>query len=245
MYPILFSIGNVHFYSYGFFAALAFVSGSIVIVNLALKKKIYYPELFDHLILLCVAAIIGARLSYFLIYNYQFTHWYEFFYIWNGGMISFGGMAGVLILAFFIFKKSIWQWLDIISLAFLSGLFFWRMGCFLTGDHPQIIYHGFLSINGEFPAILIESISGLVGFRIFNKLYKKTEKFYGLLFWLVMIYYGLVRIFVDGFRIDPMLIGLRSGQITGIVIVLLGIIGIIYTRRTKNVKKASQKVVSN
>ncbi|OGD65551.1 hypothetical protein A3F08_02670 [Candidatus Berkelbacteria bacterium RIFCSPHIGHO2_12_FULL_36_9] len=235
MYPILFSIGGVNFYSYGLLASIAFFSGALLIINLAKKNKLYYPQLFDHLLWLFLAALFGARLSYFIVYNNQFNYWYEFFYLWNGGMISYGGMLGVLLAAVYIFKKDRLKWLDIIGLAFLLGVFFWRIGCVLTGDHPQIPYSGFLSINGEFPAILIESLLGIIGFAIFFKLFDKLKKIPGLVFFQIILFYGLVRIFVDNFRIDPEMIGLSTGQVVGMLLVVAALIGIILIRKKSNV----------
>jgi len=234
MYPILFSIGKVNFYSYGLMASLAFFAGVILIVNLSRKSKLYYPELFDHLLLLFICAIVGARISYFITYISQFSHWYEIFYLWNGGMISYGGMAGVIIASYYIFKKNRFKWFDIISVSFLIGMFFWRIGCFLSGDHLQVAYNGFFSISGEFPAILIESILGLIGFILFYFLiYPKIKIKAGLTFFWVLFYYGLIRIFVDNFRIDPTLLELRTGQIVGIGLVVAGLIGIMMLRKKK------------
>lgn len=231
MYPILFSIKGVNFYSYGLMVALSFLATASLMLYLAKKQKLYSLVLFDQLILLFFAGLIGARLLYFILYYNQFSHWYEIFYFWQGGMVSFGGFAGVLLLAAYFFRKNLLSWFDIIAVSFLLGLFFWRMGCFLAGDHPQVVSDSFLAIQGGFPSILLESLFGLLGLGIFYHLYQQLKSRPGLIFFMVMIYYGLLRMILDQFRIDPMIWGLRTGQLTGIALVIVGIIAIIILRR--------------
>lgn len=239
MHPILFTVGKVNFYSYGLMAGIAFLVFSAITINLAKKEKLYFNELFDRLIILFFGALIGARIIYAIVYYYQFSSWYEIFYFWQGGMVSFGGMLGVIILTLLMFKKDRFRWLDIFTVGFLAGLFFWRLGCFLAGDHLVVASNAFFAVNGLFPAILFESILGLIGFIIFYFLLFKLKKHPGMIFFMGIIYYGLVRIAVDNYRIDSMIMGLRTGQIAGIALVILGIIGIILIR--KNHKFKGQK----
>ena len=238
MYPILFSIGKINFYSYGLMAGIAFLASSLVIVAFAKKEKLFFEALFDRLIICFIAGIVVARLSYFIVYFNQFQHLYDFFTVWEVGMISYGGILGGLIAYILFFRKNLWRWLDFLAIGFTLGLFFWRMGCFLSGDHPQVNYTGLIAINGEFPAILIESLSGFLGFGIFTQIYKKIGKYCGITFFAVLAYYGFMRILVDHFRIDPLLWGLKTGQIVGIIFALVGIIGIIVLsiKRRKNAK---------
>jgi len=235
MYPILFSVGKVNFYSYGLMAALAFFAMSGIVIYLSKKENLYSTNLFDKLILLFLAALAGARISFFVVYHEQFSRWTDIFMFWQGGMISYGGIVGVIVLAMFMFRKNILAWLDILSVGFLAGLFFWRMGCFLAGDHPQIVSNAFYAIQGEFPAILLESLLGLLGFVLFYIIYTKFTQKIGMIFFEVLIYYGLARILVDHFRIDAMILGFRSGQIAGIALAIAGVIGIIVLRNRKQV----------
>ena len=227
MYPVLFTIGSVNFYSYGLMASLAFLATLAITMKFAKDQNIYNEKILDKLLIMFLAGLIGARISYFIMYYNQFTNWYDVFIPWQGALISYGGIIGVIIAAFVIFKKETFKWLDMIAVGFMLGLFFWRMGCFLAGDHPQIASSAFYAIKGEFPAILIESISGLVGFILFYNIYPKLKANYGLIFFLVILFYGVIRVFVDNFRVDAIYFGLRSGQIVGIILAIIGAVGII------------------
>ena len=109
MYPILFSIGKINFYSYGFFASLAFIAGYLVIYQLFKKDGHKTDDLVDKCLLIFIAAVLVSRLAFYLVYHDQFNHWYELFYIWQGGMISFGGLLGGLISYGYFYKKNLWH----------------------------------------------------------------------------------------------------------------------------------------
>lgn len=230
MYQILFSIGNINFYSYGLFAALAFIVGFCVIEKLYRFKHLNTNNLLDKYFIIIIFSIIFSRLAFFIVYYNHFSNWYEIFYIWQGGLISYGGMIGALLAILWKFKINIWQNLDIISIGFLLGTFFWRIGCTLTGEHPTVVSNSWLSIQGHVPVPLLEAVGGLVGFIIAMYVYKKYKLIAGYLFCIVTIYYGLVRLIIDQWRIDNRIGSLTVGQVSGIVLIVLGIITIVYLK---------------
>lgn len=228
MYPILLSIYGINFYTYGFFASLSFIAGWLVLSLLAKHEKLTDQQLFDKIFWVIIAALLGARLSYLLIYWQQFDHWWQFFYVGHGGLTSYGGMFGALIIFILLFKNNLWKWLDTLALSFLLGLFFWRIGCTLISDHPAQASSWWWAINGQIPVIFLESLSGLLGFFIFLWLKNKFSLKPGWIFWLVFSYYGLVRMLVDHWRIDPNIIfNLHLGQIIGFLMLVTGLLAII------------------
>lgn len=226
MHPILFSLGKIHFYSFGFFASLAFIAGFLIIQYSFKKLGKKTENLIDKLLVVFLIAILTARVSYFVIYYNQFDYWWEIFYFWRGGMISYGGLIGGLIAYAGIFRKNLRANLDILAIAFLLGLFFWRIGCTLAGDHPTLNSNAWFAINQYIPVTLFESISGLIGFFIAWIIVSKKILKNGYLFNLVIIYYGLIRFIIDRWRIDPMLGNFSTGQISGIIMIVLGTIAI-------------------
>jgi phosphatidylglycerol---prolipoprotein diacylglyceryl transferase len=231
MHPILFTIGGVNFYSYGFFVAMSFFVTYLVFLKLTIDKKFADKLLFEKMLMVLAAGIIGARIMYFILYHQEFSHWYDIFKLWQGGMVSFGGILGGIIAFGIIFKRKLWEYLDIFGVSFLAGAAVWRIGCFMAGDHQGIFSNSWYAINHQVPAILFEIAGSLLGFILFFVLYKKNIfKNFGYLFFSVWIWYGAERLIVDHFRLDPLIWGLRSGQIAGIVMMILGIIGIIYLK---------------
>ena len=52
------------------------------------------------------------------------------------------------------------------------------------------------------------------------------KRIYGIIFSSTIFYYGLLRFIVDRWRIDPMVGNLTNGQVTGVVMMILGLIAI-------------------
>jgi phosphatidylglycerol:prolipoprotein diacylglycerol transferase len=226
MYPILFSLGKISFYSYGFFVSIAFLASFIIIYQLN-NKKITAENLIDKLFIVLVAGIIGARLVYVALYPEFISHWWQALYFWQGGLVSYGGIFGGLLAYIFIFKKDLCKNLDILSVGFLIGLFFWRIGCTLAGDHPTMFSHSWFSINGTIPVPLFESLSGLIGFILASIFYKKKILASGILFFITFFYYGLIRFIIDRWRIDEYIGNYTIGQITGLIIMIVSTVSLI------------------
>lgn len=233
MHPILFSFGNIHIYSYGFFISLAFILSFAMIFFLAKKNNLNREYLLEKLFLVFFASLFVGHLLYFILYYNQFTDWYQFLFLWQG-MVSFGGLIGGGIVLYIIFRQNFWQWVDIISITFLLAMAIGRVGCFLIHDHPGIIGPNWLNIQGQVPIALLELILCFIGFLVFYFLKSVYNKLVvGSIFFLVLIYYGLTRVLVDYFRIDLIVLNLKIGQWAGIFLVLAGIIGILILSKRK------------
>lgn len=228
MNPIIFTIGSVNFYSYGLFAALAIIFGYLCFEKLTRHKKIFDDKLINKYLFVILAAIVFARLSYFILYQDEFSSFWQIFYLWQGGLTSFGGIFGGLLAFIVLFKKNLPMWLDILGVSFLLGSFFWRIGCTLAGDHPTVATNFFININGRVAVTVYESILSLFGFMVFCYLFYRNKIVSGYIFWLVIGYYGIIRLIVDTWRIDPIkIIGLNLGQFIGLLMIIASILAII------------------
>ncbi len=233
MHPILFSIGQVNFYSYGFFISVAFVAAYFITEYLAKSRKLPVNDLFEKMVAILLVGIVVGHVSYFICYRDQFLHWYEIFYLW-AGLTSFGGILGGVAAMLWVFRKNFYAWGDIIAVAFLFGVFFWRIGCTMAGDHPCLYSTAWYAINYQIPVPLMESLLGLIGGIVFLWLFIKKIFKPGFLFWLAIAYYGLVRLIIDHWRIDPTILGLNYGQAVGIVCIIIAILGIILGKTKDN-----------
>ena len=95
---------------------------------------------FDDLIpYLVIGIILGGRLGYVLIYNFDYyiKNLHEIFYIWNGGMSFHGGLIGIIVttIIFTSIKKiPTFIYLDIISCVAPIGLSLGRISNFINGE---------------------------------------------------------------------------------------------------------------
>jgi len=91
----------------------------------------------DLAILLFIAGLAGARLTYMIQFNVPLT---KFFRIWEGGIVLYGGIIGGAI-AFILyhhfmlkrFKITLWQMADLAAPAVAIGVALGRVGCLLNG----------------------------------------------------------------------------------------------------------------
>src|SRR5438105_231739 len=102
MFPILFRIGPFTLHTYGLFVALGVFAGLKITLRLAALDGYHSKEteesFYSLMVYLVLGGLAGARLLYIAI------HWREFagdlpglFKIWEGGLVSYGGLGGALI----------------------------------------------------------------------------------------------------------------------------------------------------
>lgn len=140
MFPIHLNLGFKVFYFYEGFYFLISILGGSWLVSLRLRKARLSPQLFlDNLIWILVGAILGARISHFLFWDFKAipADPLSFFRFWEGGLSITGGIAGGVLAAFIRFKKErvdFWHYFAVASPAVLIGQALGRVGCFLNGD---------------------------------------------------------------------------------------------------------------
>jgi phosphatidylglycerol:prolipoprotein diacylglycerol transferase len=249
MYPILFSFCGIEIRGYGFFAAVAFVS-AVVYVSQRIKKSneqiMTVDQFYSFFAFLILFAIVGARVLYILTdIKYYISHPLKIFYIWEGGIVYYGGfIAGTIFTIFYAkFRKiNILKFADILAPAIALGHFFGRIGCFFAGccygkssnlpcavvfSNPNTI-----AIRGVplHPAQLYEAFANIALFFYLNWLLKKENKD-GKVFAVYLIVYSVIRFAVEFFRGDDRgiyFLGVSIGQIISIVVFSAGLF--IFTR---------------
>lgn len=237
MHPILFKIGNVTLYTHGFLALVGIISGSILIYGMAKKNKFKTDLFFDNIIFSVLAGIIGARISYYLIYRDQFSSFFEIIRLWEGGLVSyggflFGGLTFYLLIKYQ--KENIAKWFDLFSIGFFLGLFFGRLGNLAAGEYAGVNMQKGINIGGVFPATALEAglclalfVTGLLLY------YLKKKPLNGTLFYILILLYSAGRFVIDIWRNEPKVILVFSlGQIFDIIVLLFGITGLyIFSKR--------------
>ncbi len=142
MRPILFSFGRLNFYSYGFFTALGFLAGGILVNYLARRKRILTKKdgeyfLIDGLILSLVGAVIGARVGYFVLYDIvlRFASSSHGSGLLGGGFVFYAGLlVGLLTFVHWLrrHQAAILPWLDVVIVGITSGLAISEIGGYLN-----------------------------------------------------------------------------------------------------------------
>ena len=203
----------------------------------------------DLLIFVLPAAIIGARAYYVLHkWDYYSQHTDEIIKVWNGGIAIYGAIiASALVIVIFskIKKIDMLSLLDLGAISLLIGQSIGRWGNFFnaeaygtTTDLPWgMVIRKSIQTTGAavHPTFLYESIWNAIGFVILHN-YSKKRKFKGEMTLLYIAWYGLGRAFIEGLRVDSLMIGntnIRVSQMLAIVTCVLSVIALLYFYKTK------------
>lgn len=212
-----------------------------------LKKMGYKSNLTDDLFFgALLSGVIGARLWFVLFFdlNYYLTRPLEIFMTWQGGLAIQGGLfGGVLFGLWFVKRKKInfMRIADAIVPNILVAQAIGRWGNFLNQEaYGRVVQESFYTgwpqlikdqmfIAGQFrePTFFYESVLNIVGFLLIVLVLKKFSKpKRGDMVYAYLMWYGLIRFFIEGLRADSlMFMGLRSAQLVSVAFIIVGVLG--------------------
>lgn len=201
---ILFTIKSIKLYTHGFLMALAFLISSFL-ASRHFKNK---DEFWNLMFFSFLGSIIGARLLYVIFYYQQFTSFIQVFQIWQGGLVSYGGLIGGFLSAYIFIKHknlNFLEYADKIAPYIALGLAIGRIGCFLNWDDYGTASNLPWAVNVDFPrhpTQIYHSIADFIIFLILKPLQKKNLKKGSILFLFILLY-SIFRFIVDFFRDYP------------------------------------------
>ena len=218
-----------------YFYAVCIVLGIGVAFILARISKekfgIKYEKLIEIMVGGIVCGYIGARLYYVVFnFNYYISNPSQILNFRDGGLAIYGGLIfssifvcvkckkekinfldfGDYIVPFVAIAQSIGRWGNFFNKEAygISTLNFLRMGIFnYYGEYVEV-----------HPTFLYESIATFIIF-IFLRLLQKNRKFSGQILYLYIIFYSFIRIFIEGLRVDSLMLGyFRVSQILSLIL---------------------------
>ena len=213
MNRVFLDLGFIQIYWYSLLIALGLFVGIIIILKEAKRQKIS-EDFFVNLIFYgTIFAIIGARLYYVLFnWSYYSNHFVEIFEIWNGGMAIHGSMlAGGLFVIYYCMKSKV-RFLKVIDIIVVGLIIGQAIGMKIGANY----YH---------PTFLYESIWNLLGFIILLIARRFKYIHVGQITAIYMMWYGLGRFIIEGFRTDSLMLGsFRMAQIVSICMFVVGLV---------------------
>jgi len=125
-------------HGYGLMIVIGFLLGTWVAGREA--KRIGLPDFaYDLGLTMLLCGLLGGRVFYYVEnYSEQFRHvsFLEFFKVWKGGLVFYGGAIGGMMGAFsylFARKLPVLRSLDILAVGSPLAMAFGRLGCFMNG----------------------------------------------------------------------------------------------------------------
>jgi phosphatidylglycerol:prolipoprotein diacylglycerol transferase len=139
--PVVIHIGPIALRWYGLMYAAGYTLGYFLAGHRIRRGwTVLTPSALDSLIgYLVVGMLIGARLTYVLIYDYwaYAAHPLQVFALWRGGLSFHGALLGMAIgCALFAYRRRIplLEITDLVTLCGAPGLFFGRLGNFINAE---------------------------------------------------------------------------------------------------------------
>lgn len=241
---IAISFGFIKIYWYSIFIFLGILFGSLFVYREAKKQHFNMDQLIDLVFYTVIVAIIGAR-AYYVLFNLEIylSNPISIFEIWNGGLAIHGGiLAGLLFLWFYTKRKKICflKLLDIIVIGLIVGQIFGRWGNFFNGEAygsivsrvtlenlhiPKFIISG-MYIEGFYhhPTFLYESFGNFIGLIILLVFRHYQYLKVGQLTGIYLIWYSILRFFIEGLRLDSLMLGgIRIAQLVSILMLFVGV----------------------
>ena len=252
MCPVLFRLGGLAVYAYGFFLAMGFIAGGVLAILVARREGIPSERIIDLFFYTVFSAIVGARLLFVLI-NFDFyrKNPLHVFRIWEGGLVFYGGLvlaAAVSIGYMWRRRLAVWKMADLFAPSVALGLFFGRLGCFFAGccygketDLPWAVTftdpNSLARLNIPLhPTQLYDAANGLAIF-FFLMWMKRGKRFDGEIFWLLVLLYSVTRFLIEMLRGDPRGFFwdslLSTSQAIGVVLAFVSLFMLFYLKRRK------------
>ena len=259
--PTIFSIGSFQLKYYGLMYIFAFSTVYLILRHRIKKEKLEYTNehIENYLFMVIIFVLIGGRLGYVFFYNlsYFLHHPLEIIlpFRFEGGF-KFTGIAGMsyhgaTISAFigtYVFckknKMNFFKFSDFIIPAVPLGYTFGRLGNFINGElYGRVTekwWGMFFPMAGDdtlrHPSQLYEALfEGLVLFTILW-LIRKQKIVQGKLLALYLIFYGIIRFFIEFVREPDEQLGFvvsmfSMGQVLCFIMILSGITMIIARKK--------------
>jgi phosphatidylglycerol:prolipoprotein diacylglycerol transferase len=140
--PFLFQFSDnfgIRYYGLSYLAGFLAAAWLLKIYWDAGRSRLSPPLISDLMVVLVLGVMIGGRLGSFLLYHPE-QLWHDplsFFRVWEGGMASHGGMAGVAVAAAWFSRRHKISFLhlsDLVTSTAAAGLFFGRVANFINGE---------------------------------------------------------------------------------------------------------------
>ena len=205
---------------YGIVIAVGLLCAVLYGLKRSKKFGLKEDDILDGVLGIVPFAIICARLYYcFFSWDSYKTDPISMLYIWEGGLAIYGGVLGaaVGVVVFSLIKKvKLGAVLDVVALGFLIGQSIGRWGNFFNreafgAETESFLRMGLLNATTQVvryyhPTFLYESVWNLAGFVLLHFLSKK-RRYDGQIALGYVVWYGLGRTFIEGLRLDSLMLG--------------------------------------
>lgn len=247
---------------YGVIIGTGFLVALVMATQLCENRGLNRDFPYDLILWVFPLSLIGARIYYVLCSLDEFSNFWEMCAIWNGGMAIYGGIIGGLIglvICCLIHKKDIVATMDVVAPCLIFAQAIGRWGNFVN----QEVY-GFEVTNKAlqwFPICVHITKNGMDSWHLATFFYEsflnvlgciglvillRKVKLKGIVASSYLIFYGIVRFFLEGLRVEGYILFIPGthfpvSQAVSLAIIVIGVAWLCYIlikngRKIKNEK---------
>lgn len=248
---------------YGVMIATGIITAYLLGRRQGLKEGIKEDYMIEGVFIGIVFGVLGARI-YYVAFNYEIYRgdFWSIFRTWDGGLAIHGAFFAALLVTFLYvtFRKKadlkFLQVTDIFTAVLPLAQAIGRWGNFMNyeayGSPTDLPWKMFVPLRyrmpgySEFeyfhPTFLYESLANVAIFAVLYW-YLGKRKNYGEVTALYMVFYSIVRFFVEGLRLDSLYIGqtdIRTAKVVSVILLIAGVALFMFSRyKGKQAKRAS------
>ncbi|CBE68584.1 MAG: prolipoprotein diacylglyceryl transferase [Candidatus Methylomirabilis oxygeniifera] len=248
--PFVLQIGPLSIRWYGLLFATGVLLGTWLAQREAIRRGEDPDQLLNVIVYGVMAGLIGARLYYVLFnWGYYGSRPLKILAVWEGGLAIHGGLlAGGLTAVIYSVRKKlpVLTYLDIMAPSAPLGQAIGRWGNFFNQeafgtptDLPWKLYiepyhrpPDLATFEYFHPTFLYESLWNLLVFSLlYFLLRRRLQRIPGALLLCYVGLYSVGRFFVEGLRIDSLMLGpLRAAQVMSLALIAVSLVGLVWLR---------------
>ncbi len=248
--PFVLQIGPLSIRWYGLLFATGVLLGTWLAQREAIRRGEDPDQLLNVIVYGVMAGLIGARLYYVLFnWGYYGSRPLKILAVWEGGLAIHGGLlAGGLTAVIYSVRKRlpVLTYLDIMAPSAPLGQAIGRWGNFFNQeafgtptDLPWKLYiepyhrpPDLATFEYFHPTFLYESLWNFLVFAIlYFLLRRRLQRISGALLLCYVGLYSVGRFFVEGLRIDSLMLGpLRAAQVMSLALIAVSLVGLAWLR---------------
>ncbi len=237
--PVILQIGLVQVRWYGLMLALGFLVAFLVAARLTSRRRLKEDDLFNLMLWIAVAAVVGARLSYILQAGPApyLADPMTILTAWQSGLDFYGGLLGGMLAALLYARLrcvALLPLTSVVAVALPLGHAFTRLGCLLNGcasGTPVASGLRFIYTSGN--SLATQLNTGLAPTQLYELLWdllllaavlllRRRVIPDGLLLWGYLGAYSLGRVLIYIWRDEPAVAGpLRANQLVALAWIAL------------------------
>lgn len=248
--PFVLEIGPLSIRWYGLLFATGVLLGTWLAQREAIRRGEDPDQLLNVIVYGVMAGLLGARLYYVLFnWGYYGSRPLKILAVWEGGLAIHGGLlAGGLTAVIYSIRKKlpVLTYLDIMAPSAPLGQAIGRWGNFFNQeafgtptDLPWKLYiepyhrpPDLATFEYFHPTFLYESLWNLLVFSLlYFLLRRRLQRIPGALLLCYVGLYSVGRFFVEGLRIDSLMLGpLRAAQVMSLALIAVSLVGLVWLR---------------